>query len=136
MIVHAFPVIVGINFIDAGQRGEPGTFFVGMFDLTLSGMRLRVDAGQDLRSNPYLMRNVANEPNRVLVASASSVWLAQDRTLCMLSRYASMPAQDAAKCAAAAGSDGGSENMAAVIASFCVRKRFIKSRHVSASLGE
>src|SRR5438552_17736876 len=31
-------------------------------------------------------RKVANEPNKVFVASASSVWFAHDRTLCMLNR--------------------------------------------------
>src|SRR5262249_33533905 len=31
-------------------------------------------------------RKVANEPNRILIASASRVWFAHDRTLCMLNR--------------------------------------------------
>ena len=47
-----------------------------------------------------------------------------------------MPAGEAAKSAAATGNEGGGENMASVMASFSTRKRFIKTRHVAASLTE
>ncbi len=45
-----------------------------------------------------------------------------------------MPAGEAANSAAAAGNEGGGENIAAVIASFCARNWCISARHVVAVL--
>src|SRR4029079_18330344 len=79
-------------------------------------------------------KNVAKEQNSVLAVSDSSVWSAHDLTVCMLNRYASMPRGNAANSAAAAGNEGGGENIAAVIASFCERNWCISARHVAPSL--